>query len=59
MQEHGAPIAHRAPVAGRAIDIGGQAHAVPHDDRHVLGQVHVELGARRLDGAIESFHAGG
>ena len=59
VQEDGERVGHRAPVAGGTIDVGGQAHAVAHGHRHVLGHVHVELGARRPDGGVERLHVEG
>jgi hypothetical protein len=59
VEEDGERVGHRAPVASGTIDVGGQEHAVAHGHRHVLGDVHVELGAGRPDSGVERLHVEG
>lgn len=59
MQQHRPTLIERAAVAGWAVDVGGQAHAVAHGQHHVFGQVHVELGAGGTGGGIDGFHGAG
>ncbi|HET6567806.1 MAG TPA: hypothetical protein VFG50_07570 [Rhodothermales bacterium] len=56
MQQHRPTLIERAAVAGWAVDVGGQAHAVAHGDHRARGQVDVELVTGGAGGQVDGRH---